>query len=85
MNDLESREKSYIQRLSDLDQQLQHEKEKNETLFPLQDHNDEINNLMKKVEELTIQQEKLNVMLITKVKLFTKEKIVSEEIKENIS
>jgi len=60
--------------LSDLDQQLQHEKEKNETLLSLQDHNDEINNLMKKVEELTIQEEKLNVMLITKVKLFMKEK-----------
>jgi len=70
--------------LSDLDQQLQHEKEKNETLLSLQDRNDEINNLMKKVEELTIQEEKLNVMLITKVKLFMKEKIVFEEIKENI-
>jgi len=74
MNDLENREKSYVQRLSDLDQQLQHEKEKNETLLPLQDHNDKINNLMKKVEELTIQQEKLNTMLIAKVKLFMKEK-----------
>lgn len=59
--------------MSDLEQQLQHEREKNEALLPLQDRNDEVNNLMKKVEELTVQQERLNVALVEKVRLFIQE------------
>ncbi|XP_072753850.1 golgin subfamily A member 2 isoform X1 [Anoplolepis gracilipes] len=66
ISDLESREKSYVQRLSDLEQQLQHEKEKNESLLPLQDRNDEINRLMKNIEELTAQEEKLHTTLAKK-------------------
>lgn len=70
ISDLESREKSYIQRLSDLEQQLQHEREKNETILPLQEHNDEISNLMKSIEELTAQQEKLHIALSERVKIY---------------
>jgi len=70
ITDLESREKTYMQHLSDLEQQLQHEKEKHETLLPLQQHNDEINNLKKNIEELTLQYEKLHITLSEKVKIF---------------
>lgn len=66
INDLESREKSYVQRLSDLEQQLQHEREKNESLLPLQDRNDEINSFMKNIEELTEQEKKLHATLAEK-------------------
>lgn len=66
ISDLESRERSYVQRLSDLEQQLQHEKEKNESLLPLQNRNDEINSLMKNIEELTAREEKLHTMLSEK-------------------
>lgn len=70
ISDLESREKSYIQRLSDLEQQLQHEREKSETILPLQEHNDEITNLMKSIEELTAQQERLQIALSERVKIY---------------
>ncbi|XP_039308505.1 golgin subfamily A member 2 isoform X2 [Solenopsis invicta] len=63
ISDLENREKSYIQRLSDLEQQLQHEKEKNEAILSLQDHNDEIANLRNIEEHLTTQQERLQIAL----------------------
>ncbi|XP_070161136.1 golgin subfamily A member 2 [Polyergus mexicanus] len=66
ISDLESREKSYVQRLSDLEQQLQHEREKNESLLPLQNHNNEINSLAKNIEELTAREEKLHTMLSEK-------------------
>lgn len=66
INDLESREKSYVQRLSDLEQQLQHEREKNESLLPLQDRNDEINSFMKNIEELTEREKKLHTTLAEK-------------------
>lgn len=69
ISDLESREKSYIQRLSDLEQQLQHEREKSEVIPPPQDHNDEIINLMKRIEELTTQQERLRIALSERVKI----------------
>lgn len=72
ISDLGSREKTYIQHLSDLKQQLQHEREKNETLLPLQEHNDEINNLKKNIEELTLQYERLYSTLSKKVKIFVK-------------
>lgn len=71
INDLENREKSYIQRLSDLEQQLQHEREKSEAVpSPSQYHNDEITNLMKGIEELTAQQERLHIALSERVKLY---------------
>lgn len=68
ISDLENREKSYVQRLSDLEQQLQHEKQKNESILSLQDRNDEINTLMKNIEELTAREEKLHSILSEKVK-----------------
>lgn len=67
IDDLENREKSYIQRLSDLEQHLQHEKEKNETLLPLRERNDDVNSLMKNIEGLTSQQERLYTALSEKV------------------
>ncbi|XP_011873116.1 PREDICTED: golgin subfamily A member 2 [Vollenhovia emeryi] len=76
IDDLESREKSYIQRLSDLEQQLQHEREKSEAVPPPQDHNDEIINLMKNIEELTAQQERLHIALSERdgeIEMLTKE------------
>ncbi|XP_020294016.1 golgin subfamily A member 2-like [Pseudomyrmex gracilis] len=76
INDLESREKSYIQRLSDMEQQLQREKEKTEFLVPVQDHDDKVNSLMKNIEELTIQQEKFHIALSEKdaeIEMLTKE------------
>ncbi|XP_025154179.1 golgin subfamily A member 2 isoform X2 [Harpegnathos saltator] len=75
-SDLENREKSYIQRLSDLEQQLQHEKEKNEALVPLREHNDDVNNLKKNIEELTSQQERLHATLSekdTQIEMLTNE------------
>lgn len=57
-----------MQRLSDLEQQLQHEKEKNEALLTLRERNDDINSLMKNIEELTVQQERLHATLSEKVK-----------------
>lgn len=72
ISDLESREKTHIQHLSDLEQQLKYEREKNKTLLPLQEHNNEINNLKKNIEELTLQYEKLHIILSEKVKIFIK-------------
>ncbi|XP_032682867.1 golgin subfamily A member 2-like [Odontomachus brunneus] len=66
INDFENREKSYVQRLSDLEQQLQHEKEKNEALLPLQERNDDVNSLMKNIKGLTSQQERLHAALSEK-------------------
>jgi len=71
INELENREKSYVQRLSDLEQQLQQEKEKNESLLPLQNRNDDINNFKKNIEELTAREAKLQTMLSEKVKICT--------------
>ncbi|KYM95393.1 PREDICTED: golgin subfamily A member 2-like [Cyphomyrmex costatus] len=76
ISELESREKSYIQRLSDLEQQLQHEREKSEAVLPSQDHNVEIANLIKNIEELTAQHEKLHIALSerdTEIEMLTKE------------
>ncbi|XP_014468338.1 PREDICTED: golgin subfamily A member 2-like [Dinoponera quadriceps] len=76
INDFENREKSYVQRLSDLEQQLQHEKEKNEALLPLRERNDDVNSLMKNIEGLTAQQEKLHAVLSEKdsqIEMVTKE------------
>lgn len=55
--------------MSDLEQQLQHEKEKNEALLPLQERNNDVNTLMKNIEELTSQQERLCATLSEKVNL----------------
>ncbi|XP_018337063.1 PREDICTED: golgin subfamily A member 2-like [Trachymyrmex septentrionalis] len=76
ISDLESREKSYIQRLSDLEQQLQHEREKSEIILPSQDHNDEITNLMKNIEDLTAQHKNLHTALSDRdaqIEMLTKE------------
>lgn len=68
ISELENREKSYVQRLSDLEQQLQQEKEKNES-FSLQDRHDEINNFKKNIEELAAREAKLQTILSEKVKI----------------
>ncbi|KYQ60610.1 Golgin subfamily A member 2 [Trachymyrmex zeteki] len=76
ISDLESREKSYIRRLSDLEQQLQHEREKSEAVLPSQDHNDEITNLMKNIEDLTAQHKNLYIALYERdaeIEMLTKE------------
>lgn len=86
INDLVSRENSYVQRLSDLEQQLQHEREKNETLLSSQDRNDQSSHLMKKIEELMVQQERCNMLLIQKdreIEALTKEIQELEETKDD--
>ncbi|XP_078034982.1 golgin subfamily A member 2 [Augochlora pura] len=66
IENLQSREQSYVQRLSELEQQLQKEKEKLENLLPLQDRQNEMNNLLKSIDELTLEQERLHITLSEK-------------------
>ncbi|XP_054012091.1 golgin subfamily A member 2-like [Hylaeus anthracinus] len=76
IGDLQSREESYVQRLSELEQQLQQEKEKLENLLPLQDRKEQIDNLLKSVDELTLEQERLHIMLSekdTQIEILTKD------------
>ncbi|XP_015433389.1 PREDICTED: golgin subfamily A member 2-like [Dufourea novaeangliae] len=76
IEDLQSREQSYLQRLSELEQQLQQEREKIENLLPLQDCKGEMNNLLKNIDELTLEQERLHVTLSGKdsqIEMLTKD------------
>lgn len=66
IEDLSLREQSYVQRLSELEQQLQQERQKMETLLPLQDRKDEMHNLLRNIDELTLQQERLHITLSEK-------------------
>ncbi|KAF7392642.1 hypothetical protein HZH66_008475 [Vespula vulgaris] len=62
-NELEIREKSYIERLSDFEQQLQSEKEKVQELLPLQNHKHHTDTLIKEIDELTLEQERLHIVI----------------------
>ena len=68
IEDLKSREQSYVQRLSELEQQLQQEREKLESLLPLQDSTDKIDNLLRTIDELTLEQERFHIILSEKVR-----------------
>ncbi|XP_033324127.2 golgin subfamily A member 2 [Megalopta genalis] len=76
IENLQSREQSYVQRLSELEQQLQKEREKLENLLPLQDCQNEMNNLLKSIDELTLEQERLHITLSEKdsqIEMLTKD------------
>ncbi|XP_076234729.1 golgin subfamily A member 2 [Calliopsis andreniformis] len=76
IEDLQTREQSYVQRLSELEQQLQQEREKVEYLLPLQDSKDKIDNLLKNIDELTLEQERLHITLSeknTQIEMLTKD------------
>lgn len=76
IEDLQSREQSYIQRLSELESQIQQEKEKVEKLAPLQTNKDQIDTLLKNIDELTLEQERLHITLSEKdshIEMLTKE------------
>lgn len=67
---LQQREQSYVQRLSELEQQLQREKEKVENLSSLQPGKDQVDNLLKSIDELTLEQERFHITLSEKVPFF---------------
>ena len=74
--DLKSREQSYVQRLSELEQQLQQEREKLESLLPLQDSTDKIDNLLRTIDELQLEQERFHIILSEKdsqIEMLTKD------------
>ncbi|XP_076638697.1 golgin subfamily A member 2 [Colletes latitarsis] len=76
IDDLQLREQSYVQRLSELEQQLQQEKEKLENLLPLRDRKEQIDNLLKNIDELTLEQERLHITLSEKdsqIEMLTKD------------
>ncbi|XP_071869539.1 golgin subfamily A member 2 [Bombus fervidus] len=66
IEDLQRREQSCIQRISELEQQLQQEREKAGNLSSLQDRKDETDNLLKNIDELTLEQERLHILLSEK-------------------
>ncbi|CAK9822282.1 Golgin subfamily A member 2 [Anthophora retusa] len=66
IEDLQQKEQSYVQRLSELEQLLQQEKEKVENLLPLQDRKDQLDTLLKNIDELTLEQERLHITLSEK-------------------
>lgn len=59
-----------MQRLSEFEQQLQQEREKLENLLPLRDRKEQIDNLLKNIDELTLEQERLHITLSEKVSSF---------------
>nr|XP_034177776.1 golgin subfamily A member 2-like isoform X1 [Osmia lignaria] len=76
IEDLQLREQSYIQRLSELEQQVQQEREKVENLLPLQTQKGQIDTLLKNIDELTLEQERLHITLSEKdsqIEMLTKE------------
>ncbi|OAD58137.1 Golgin subfamily A member 2 [Eufriesea mexicana] len=66
VEDLRYREQNYVQKISNLEQQLQQEREKVEKLSPLQDRKDQMDNLLKNIDELTLEQERLHITLSEK-------------------
>lgn len=62
-NEMEIREKSYIERLSDFEQKLQSEKEKVQELLPLQNHKHHTDILLKEIDELTLAQERFHIII----------------------
>ncbi|XP_017883110.1 golgin subfamily A member 2-like [Ceratina calcarata] len=80
IQDLQQREGDYVRALSELEQQLQQEREKVENLSPLQDRKEQIltkmDTLLKNIDELTLEQEKLHITLSekdTQIEMLTKE------------
>lgn len=79
IEDLQQREQSYVHALSELEQQLQQEREKVENLSPLQNRKEQIDSkmdLLKNIDELTLEQEKLHIILSekdTQIEILTKE------------
>ncbi|CAK9807897.1 Golgin subfamily A member 2 [Anthophora plagiata] len=76
IEDLQQKEQSYVQRLSELEQLLQQEKEKVENLLPLQDRKDQLDTLLKNIDELTLEQERLHITLSekdTQIEMLTKD------------
>ncbi|XP_076164834.1 golgin subfamily A member 2 isoform X1 [Ptiloglossa arizonensis] len=76
IENLQLREQSYVQRLSEFEQQLQQEREKLENLLPLRDRKEQIDNLLKNIDELTLEQERLHITLSEKdshIEMLTKE------------
>ncbi|XP_034177777.2 golgin subfamily A member 2 isoform X2 [Osmia lignaria lignaria] len=76
IEDLQLKEQSYIQRLSELEQQVQQEREKVESLLPLQTQKGQIDTLLKNIDELTLEQERLHITLSEKdsqIEMLTKE------------
>nr|XP_031831439.1 golgin subfamily A member 2-like isoform X1 [Nomia melanderi] len=86
IENLQSREQSYVQRLSELEQQLQQEKEKLENLLPLQTRQDEVDNLLRNIDELTLEQERFHIILSEKdsqIEMLTKDINDLREISNN--
>ncbi|XP_076757423.1 golgin subfamily A member 2 [Xylocopa sonorina] len=76
IEDLQQREQNYVQKMSELEQQLQQEKEKVENLMSLRDCKDQTENLLKSVDELTLEQERLHIILSEKdsqIEMLTKD------------
>ncbi|XP_024946857.1 golgin subfamily A member 2 isoform X2 [Cephus cinctus] len=63
---LELKERSYIDRLSDMEQQLQREKDKVESLTPAEDYKNQIESLTKNVDELLQDQHSVQLALSEK-------------------
>ncbi|CAL7950860.1 unnamed protein product [Xylocopa violacea] len=76
IEDLQQREQNYVQKMSELEQQLQQEREKVENLMSLRDCKDQTENLLKSVDELTLEQERLHIILSEKdsqIEMLTKD------------
>lgn len=68
ISEFESREESYIQRLSDMEQHLQRERSKSESLMPTEDYQGRIDILTKNIDHLVLEQESLQAALNSKVR-----------------
>ncbi|XP_006608625.1 golgin subfamily A member 2-like [Apis dorsata] len=66
IEDLQYKEQNRVKKISELEQQLQQEIEKVENLLPLQDRKDQIDNLLKNIDELTLEQERFHIILSEK-------------------
>lgn len=65
----QEREQSYIQRLSDLELQLQRERERADSAQPTEDHKERIEVLTRNIDNLVLEQENLQLALSAKVGL----------------
>ncbi|XP_061931678.1 golgin subfamily A member 2 isoform X2 [Apis cerana] len=66
IEDLQYKEQNRVEKISELEQQLQQEIEKVENLLPLQDCKNQIDNLLKNIDELTLEQERFHIILSEK-------------------
>lgn len=62
---MQYKEQNHVEKISELEQQLQQEIEKVENLLPLQDRKDQIDNLLKNIDELTLEQERFHIILLS--------------------